>query len=116
MFIAFPYCSFKCGKELCQNSPLALAKNIEVSADKIVERYKNNPITKAIVFGNLEPFDSFKDMLELIQKFRASSKDDIVIYTGYTEEGVAYHLPMLAHYHPLIIRFWAICTESETTL
>ena len=62
MFILFPHCTFKCEKECgikcCQNSPLAKAPAIEIEIDKIVNRYLSNPISKSIVFGGLEPFDS----------------------------------------------------------
>ena len=45
-----------------------------------------NPITKAIVLGGLEPFDSSDDIHELVYLLREGGlMDDIVIYTGYTE-------------------------------
>ena len=47
-----------------------------------------NPITKAIVFGGLEPFDSLMDLSVLIEEFRKYTDDDIVIYTGYTEKEI----------------------------
>lgn len=91
MVISFPKCSFKCDKEcgenVCQNSLLAHSPDIEISISSIINRYKNNPITKAIVMSGLEPFDSFIDLIELIKEFRKQNiNDDIVIYTGYTEE------------------------------
>ena len=90
MFIAFPRCSFKCDKEagcaICQNSALANEPNIDISVKEIIYRYINNPITKAVVCGGLEPFDSWADLSELISEFRKHTDDNIVIYTGYTEE------------------------------
>lgn len=93
MFIASPNCTFKCdkesGKKLCQNSHLANENNIEVSDDYLIQLYKKNPITKAIVFGGLEPFDSIEDVLNFIKKAReAEIKEEIIIYTGYTEEEI----------------------------
>ena len=44
------------------------------------------PITKAIVLGGLEPFDSFGDLCGFVDYVRIFTEDDIVIYTGYTEE------------------------------
>lgn len=89
MFIAFPTCTWKCDKEcgqqVCQNSALAHAPDIDISIDDLVERYISNPITKAIVIGGLEPFDSWTDLWKLIQAFRKQTEDDIVIYTGYKE-------------------------------
>lgn len=87
MFIAFPQCSFKCGRANCQNSELALAPDIEISKEEICERYITNPITEAFVFGGLDPVDTFMDMISLIDCIRNKYNimDDIVIYTGYTE-------------------------------
>ena len=90
MFIGFPFCTFKCEKECgehcCQNSALAQASNIEIDSTNIVNRYLHNPITSALTIGGLEPFDTFNELLKLIELFRERTSDDIVIYTGYTEE------------------------------
>ena len=92
MFIATSKCSFKCEKEdcnvHCQNSKIVKQPNIEISIEKIINRYINNSITKAIVFGGLEPFDQFEELIAFIIEFRQESMDDIVIYTGYTEEEI----------------------------
>lgn len=86
MLVAFPYCTFKCGKENCQNYPARNLKPKEMSAKTIVERYIKNPITKAIVFGGLEPLESMEDVKELIVAIREVSNDTIVIYTGFNED------------------------------
>ena len=90
MYIATATCSFKCDKEygspICQNSALAKQPTHDVDDGAIVSRYLSNPITKAIVLGGLEPIDSPLDLMWLICAFRAETKDDIVIYTGYTKE------------------------------
>ena len=74
MYIAFPKCSFKCDKEcgraICQNSALVKEKDIEISINKIINRYVNNPITKSIVCGGLEPLDSWDDLQCLIINLR----------------------------------------------
>ena len=87
MYIAFPSCTWKCGRAECQNSPLALTEDIEISKEEICERYLQNPITEAFVFAGLEPFDSFMDLISLVDCIRNKYQidDDIVIYTGYTE-------------------------------
>ena len=93
MYIAFPNCDFKCDKEngcaVCQNSTLIHEPNINLGVVEIINRYITNPISKAIVMGGLEPFDSSKDLLCLILNLRLYTDDDIVIYTGYTEEEFA---------------------------
>lgn len=90
MFIGFSKCTFKCDKEcgysVCQNSPVAAMPSIEISTDEIVKRYLDNPLTKAIVFGGLEPFDTENDLFLLLRNFRRYTDDPIIIYTGYTEE------------------------------
>ena len=90
MYIAFPSCTFKCEKEcgikMCQNSHLATAPTIQISAENIVMRYLKNPLTHSIVISGLEPFDTFDDLLKLIDTFRKHTLDDIIIHTGYYEK------------------------------
>ena len=119
MFIIFPYCNFKCDKEcgrrVCQNSSLAKKINFSVDKEKIVKRYLNNSITKSIVFGGLEPFDSSVELIELIEEFRKYTEDDIVIYTGYTEKEV-YDIcySFLAKYPNIIIKFGRFIPDQES--
>ena len=74
MYIAFPNCNFKCDREarcaICQNSALVNEKDIDISLIEIVSRYVKNPITKALVFGGLEPFDSMLDLFAIIIELR----------------------------------------------
>lgn len=110
MYIAFPYCTFKCEKEcgikgICQNSTLAKTANIEISIEKLLSYYFDNPITKAIVLAGLEPFDSFNDVLNLINKLRQQCDDDVIIYTGYTEEEIKDKIEILKQYKNIIIKY-----------
>ena len=109
MFIGFPSCSWKCEKDcgmrVCQNSTLAEAKSIEIEADKLVNRYLNNSITKAVVCGGLEPFDSWHDLKTLVSLLRTQTLDDIVIYTGYKEEEIKNKIQYLRAYRNVIIKF-----------
>ena len=108
MFIIFPYCTFKCGKELCQNSKVALMPNIDISIDSIIQRYISNPLSNAIVCGGLEPFDSWDDLYQLITKIRNNNiKDIIIIYTGYTLEEISEkrYIEELKKYPNIIIKF-----------
>lgn len=93
MVIGFPSCTFKCERDcgckgICQNSALTVSPDIEVSAVNIVNRYLQNSITKAIIFGGLEPMDSWNDMVNLIDEFRKYTEDEIVVYTGYTMDEI----------------------------
>lgn len=109
MFIGMPTCSFKCDKEcgqpVCQNSALAAAPSIEIDNKEIIERYISNPITEAIVFGGLEPFDDFNEIYTFIADFRQYRKDDIVIYTGYYPDEISSYLDRLSVFENIIIKF-----------
>ena len=110
MFISTSQCSFKCdtecGQAVCQNLPLATAPIIEISAEQLVKRYLDNDITKAIVIGGLEPFDTMNDLFKVLDAFRAKCDDNIVIYTGYTEEELSGIIGCIADKYPnIIIKF-----------
>ena len=92
MFIATAICSFKCDKEygspICQNSALAKQPSLDIPIKLMVTRYLANPITKAIVFGGLEPFDQLMELFAFVEAVRQPNEtdDDIVIYTGYNKK------------------------------
>ena len=121
MVIMFPTCSFKCDKEcgmqVCQNSTLATAPGIEISYEDIVNRYLENHITSAVVFAGLEPFDSVLDVVALVKKFRDKGcNDDIIIYTGYTEQEVSsiIRLSNIKQYSPIIIKYGRFIPNSSS--
>ena len=67
MVIEMPTCNnFKCEKEcgelVCQNSSLASAETIDISNNFLIKRYLKDDLSQAIVFGGLEPFDSWKEL------------------------------------------------------
>ena len=120
MFIGFPTCTWKCekecGKKMCQNSSLAHSPDIEIEYEEVVQRYIDNPISKAIVFGGLEPFDSLPNMNHLVKEFRKHTDDDIVIYTGYTEEELyqyPYQITYLQRFKNIIIKFGRFIPDQE---
>lgn len=99
MTIGMPFCDFKCNRDanriVCQNIDLRDKPYIEIPNKTLVARYMSNPITSAIVFQGLEPFykddkyDCIADIFDFIDILRDNScMDDIVIYTGYTEDEV----------------------------
>ena len=105
MTIMFPYCTFKCGTEYCQNSPLSKAEDIEMDISNIVIRYLNNHITESVVMQGLEPFDSWDDLSEFVKQLRESTDDDIVIYTGYYKEEIIDKVEILRKYKNIIIKY-----------
>ena len=113
MTIMFPRCTFKCGEGYCQNSPLVKAENIELDVSDIVARYLNNPITESVVMQGLEPFDSWNDLIELVDCLRRSTNDDIVIYTGFNKEEIADKICLLTKYKNIIIKFGRYIPNQE---
>ena len=110
MVIGFPSCTFKCEREcgcrgMCQNTTLATAPDINISFDKIVDRYLSNPITKAIIMAGLEPLDSWDDLRELITQFRLKTTDDLILYTGYNKEEIQDMVDWLGQFANIIIKF-----------
>lgn len=109
MFIATCFCDFKCCKELnldiciCQNSPITKTDIVDMPNEKIIKRYLKNKLTKAIVFGGLEPFKQYDELIEFIKDFRAKSDDDIVIYTGYNKNEI--NLDEIKKFKNIIIKF-----------
>lgn len=119
MVVEFPRCDFKCdrecGQEVCQNSSLVKSPTHDVPVDKIVLSYLNNSITKALVCQGLEPFDSKEDLYQLIKFFRKYADDDIVIYTGYTEEELFLDIEFLKRvYKNIIVKFGRFIPNSPS--
>ena len=113
MTIIFPYCTFKCGEDYCQNSPLTKSPIIEISIDDLVNRYNNNPITEAVVMQGLEPFDSWSDLKEFVKKLREYNNDDIIIYTGYNKDEVIKYIKELSVYPNIIVKFGRYIPNQE---
>ena len=109
MLIGMPYCTFKCDKEcgqqVCQNSALATAPNIDVNPMDLIARYEKNNLTQAVVCGGLESFDSWVDLYNFIFLFRSVSDDDMVIYTGYTKCEITDKVEQLKQFPNIIIKF-----------
>lgn len=114
MFVGCHSCSFKCdklsGRQVCQNIALATSPDIEISVERLGDRYLNNPLSSAVVFGGLEPFDDIENVIAFISYVRSNGcNDDIVIYTGYTEEEITNKFSTqyntLKDYNNIVIKF-----------
>lgn len=119
MFIINSQCSFKCDREsdkkICQNSSLIRQQDISIDNEIIAERYFQNPITNAIVFGGLEPMDQFEDVFETIKILREDLKcdDDVVIYTGYNENEIPDRISALRKFKNVIMKFGRFLPNHE---
>lgn len=109
MTLIFPKCNFKCnadcGKQVCHNIELTTLPDINIEAQTIIDNYMNYPVTESLCLQGLEPLDSWEDVLSLIDNFRKQSQDDIVIYTGYTEEEAQWYIKQLQPYDNIIMKF-----------
>lgn len=112
MFISTCFCNWKCCHEggfdesICQNSPLALQENKEVSDVYIYNNFINNPITKAIVLGGLEPMMQFEEVYNLIKFFREQGQNcPFIIYTGYYKKEITGELERLKKFDNIIIKY-----------
>lgn len=111
MFICTISCTGKCYRELgldcsiCQNSKIISQPIFVIEDKKIIHRYVSSPITKAIVFGGMEPLDQFEELLAFISKFREETSDDVIIYTGYKEEEVQDKISQLSQFPNIIVKF-----------
>jgi hypothetical protein len=113
MFIFTSSCNGKCCTELelpteaCQNHGWAAKESHWIPDEYIYKRYISNRITKAIVFGGLEPFEQFGELIALIRFFRLNARcfDDIVIYTGYYPHEIEAELTQLRRFGNIIVKF-----------
>ena len=119
MFVGLPYCSGKCWKEqgldcsICQNESLRNSKIISIDENDLINRYLANPLTEAIVFGGMEPFDSSEDLQCFLMNFRHNYADTVVIYTGYTEEEVKEKFSWIFLYENIIIKYGRFIPNQE---
>ncbi len=121
MFIALPFCSGKCYKELgldcsiCQNDALRKSKILNLDDEKIISRYIENPLTCAIVFGGLEPLDSFNELINFLNTLQNKYMcfDDIVIYTGYKIEEIEDKIEVLKQFKNIILKVGRYIPNSQ---
>lgn len=120
MFLITPYCDFKCcienGNNICQNMDVIKAPIIDVDNDELIKRYLNNPITKSIVFGGLEPMDSFEEVREFINTLRWDYNcfDDVVIYTGYNADEIIDQCMRLSKFANVIVKFGRFIPDQKS--
>ena len=112
LFIATCNCTWKCCKDggfdesVCQNSELAKMETKDVDEEDIYNMYINDPISKSIIFGGLEPMLQFEEVYSLIRYFREHGcNDPFVIYTGYNKNELHWELDQLRAFRNIIVKF-----------
>ena len=121
MFISTCFCDYKCCLEqnldigVCQNSPLAQLDNINISDQTIYEQFINNPITKAVVVGGMEPIIQINEVIDLINLFRNQGEDcPLIVYPGYYPNEIPEPLERLKQYKNIIIKFGRFIPNSQS--
>jgi hypothetical protein len=66
-----------------------------------------------MVIGGLEPFDSYPQLLELLNEFRKYTEQEFIIYTGYTKDEIFPLLDDLNIYKNVIIKFGRFIPNQE---
>ncbi len=113
MFIGTISCGGKCCIEsgiplsVCQNDGWRSCAPITVPDRVLCQRYLNNLVTSAIVFGGLEPMEQFDELFSFLSVLRGefSCGDDVVIYTGYNADEIPHQLETLQEYGNIVIKF-----------
>lgn len=111
MFLGTISCDWKCCKEnnlpcsICQNYPWSNNLIKEFKNQDIINMFLNDGLEEAVVFGGLEPFLQFQELVSFISDFRKVSNDDIVIYTGYYPSELEKEIKTLKQFKNIIIKF-----------
>lgn len=122
MFIGMPYCSGKCWRDLnlpataCQNECLRKSEVINIPNSILIARYRSNPLSKAIVFGGMEPLDSFEELKEFVHQLRNIHADmsKVVIYTGYKEDEIQDKLEEMRSWYNITIKLGRYIPNSKS--
>ena len=112
MFIISSFCDWKCCSELgldigvCQNASLVSQRVQRISTFRLYEVFEENPITRAVVIGGLEPMLQFFEIKLLIEYFRyRSAYCPFIVYTGYYQEEIQEQISELSQFENIIIKF-----------
>jgi len=112
MFIVSSICDWKCCLEqgldidVCQNAAINSYPVYNIDDEIIYKQFANNPITKAVVVGGLEPFLQFDELVRLISMFRYYGElCDFVIYTGYYPEEIQSEIETLKRFRNIVVKF-----------
>lgn len=117
MTLMFPKCSFKCdkesGRQICINNRLTQSPNIEINVYTIIERYLSNDMVDTLCCAGLEPFDSPAELNRLLSLLRfCECDDDVLIFTGYTEDEVNEQFKWIYAHKNIIIKFGRFLPET----
>lgn len=121
MYIGCIQCSGKCcieagiPIEVCINNDWRKSKIVEVNDDEVIKSYLSDPITEAIVFAGLEPFEQFDEIFSFIKKLRKeyNCQDTVIIYTGYYENEIVSYIDKLKQFENIIVKFGRYIPDNK---
>ena len=92
---------------VCSNDGWRSAAIKYMDDNDIIDEYLGNPITHAIIFGGLEPFEQFDDVYSFVKTLRDVYKcnDDVVIYTGYYRNEIENMVSTLESFGNTVIKW-----------
>ena len=113
MFIGTISCCGKCCTEqgipfgVCQNDPWRAQSFKHYEDSEIIEKYLADPISKAVVFGGLEPFEQFDEVYDFIRCLRVNygNFDPVIIYTGYYENEILSSVELLKQFKNIVVKY-----------
>jgi len=121
LYIATPFCNFKCVKEAkekgieihCHNGGL---DNVgDLSAETLVARYiKTNPFIECIILSGLDPIDNWEETKQFIDDFRRVIDMEIVVFTGYYPEEIKDKLEEIKHHDNIMFKFGRFDPTNES--
>ena len=120
MFLGTTSCDWKCCKEsnlpcsICQNYSWSNNPIKDISNKDIINMYQQDELEESIVFGGLEPFLQFEELIAFISEFRKVSNDDVVIYTGYYPSEIEREIDVLKKFKNIIIKFGRYISNRES--
>ena len=118
MLLIADKCTWKC--EGCQNKHLSQLPSQNFPDEEILKRFRNNPLTEAIVIGGLEPFEQLNELVIFIgEAIKAELDVPIVIYTGFEIDDFDLYWsgfePAAKTYKgPVIVKFGRYVANSES--
>lgn len=92
---------------VCSNDGWRSAAIKYMDDNDIIDEYLGNPITHAIIFGGLEPFEQFDEMFEVIRKLRTEyhCDDAVVIYTGFNKNEILSQIEALKQFKNIVVKY-----------
>lgn len=112
ILLASPVCYNNCKN--CQNEHLKNKKPVVYCVEELINEIKNNKFVKSVIFGGLDCFDSFDETFNFISKFRKVSKEDVVLYTGKTEDCLHEKLKLLKQFENIYVKFGEYIENSNS--